>query len=708
MRNLAFDKTGFRIDGRDAYLVSGEFHYFRVPRADWRNRMQLFLDAGGNCLATYVPWLIHEPAEGDIRFGGEDSRDLRGFLMLAQEMGLKVLLRPGPYQYSELVNDGLPEWLIENYPEILARDIDGKPFRHSSVSYLHPTFLSKARIYYRAFAEQVRPFMAANGGPVSMLQVDNELGGIHVWFGSMDYHAETMGFGREDGRYAEWLRARYGRIDRLNAAYNTAFETFAQVLPPARAVRKNIASCRRVRDYEDFYRSTLAEYASLLAKWLREDGLSGPICHNSANPGMNALFTETVKAMGEDFLLGSDHYYNLDQNWAQNSPTPQYALRILESCDTLRAMGMPPTVMELPGGSPSDTPPILPEDLLACYMTNAALGAKGVNYYVYTGGPNFPDTGTTCDIYDYNALVHADGRPNETYASLKTFGDFMRSHGWMQRAHRAASVQVGFEWELLRSEAWDPDGQAFTGAQAQRFMERGVLYTLMCSKYAPELVSLEAAPDINRPLIIPCASTMSVRAQQTVIDFAERGGSVLLMPVLPETDWNGEPAALLKAALGDPEIEYGAQIGPAVRVEGVGRVFRIENPAVCTVLPKNACAIAADDRSGRIMGFERPLGKGKVFWFGGAWAMSTFPQAEMMERFAERMGAKPCVSSSNRHLFTSLWEGVEGQRTLFIMNLYSGAQSTQIEVRGEVLGEFRLAPMEVRTIDLHGYGKSGR
>ena len=123
-----------------------------------------------------------------------------------------------------------------------------------------------------------------------------------------------------------------------------------------------------MRDYDDFYRSTVTEYALLLRSWLREDGLGGPICHNSANPNMNCQFPEMARAMGEGFLLGSDHYYTLNQSWPQNSPTPQYAIRALMSCDTMRAMGMPPSVMEMPGGSPSDTPPILPEDLLACYQ----------------------------------------------------------------------------------------------------------------------------------------------------------------------------------------------------------------------------------------------------------------------------------------------------------------------------------------------------
>ena len=170
MAKVQFDKIGFKIDGRDQFLVSGEFHYFRVPAYDWKRRMELFKEAGGNCLATYVPWLIHEPEEGKIVWGDVPNRDLIQFLETAKEVGLTVLLRPGPYQYSELINGGLPDWLLDKYPEILARNIHGEPFADDGVSYLHPVFLEKARIYFRAFADVVRPYM---GDPVVMLQVDN-------------------------------------------------------------------------------------------------------------------------------------------------------------------------------------------------------------------------------------------------------------------------------------------------------------------------------------------------------------------------------------------------------------------------------------------------------------------------------------------------------------------------------------------------------
>ena len=157
MPKFEFDRTGFKTDGRDQFMISGEFHYFRVPAGDWKRRMELFKAAGGNCLATYVPWLIHEPEEGRIVFGDVPNRDLVRFLETAKEVGLQVTLRPGPYQYSELVNDGLPDWLLTGYPEVLAQNIHGEVFRESSVSYLHPLFLEKARKYYRAFAEVVRP-----------------------------------------------------------------------------------------------------------------------------------------------------------------------------------------------------------------------------------------------------------------------------------------------------------------------------------------------------------------------------------------------------------------------------------------------------------------------------------------------------------------------------------------------------------------------
>ena len=206
---IAFNENGFTINGKRQFFSSTDFHYFRVPKSDWERRLKLFIAAGGNCVATYVPWVIHEPTEGDIRFGDCDARDLVGFLKVCAKLNLPVMIRPGPYQYAELICSGIPRWLCDNYPEVMARNSQDKIFCDESFSYIHPLFLEKAERYLTAVIEVVRPYLAQNGGPVAMIQLDNELIGAHIWHGSIDYNRESMGIGTTNGRYPEYLKRKY-------------------------------------------------------------------------------------------------------------------------------------------------------------------------------------------------------------------------------------------------------------------------------------------------------------------------------------------------------------------------------------------------------------------------------------------------------------------------------------------------------------------
>ena len=702
MENFQFDRIGFKIDGKDQFLVCGEFHYFRVPAEDWKRRMELFREAGGNCLATYVPWLIHEPEEGNIVFGDVPNRDLARFLETAKETGLKVLLRPGPYQYSELINSGIPDWLLDNYPEILARDVNGNAFYPESVSYLHPTFLEKARIYYRAFAEVVRPYI---GDPVVLLQVDNEVSGIHVWFGSVDYHPVTMGIGTENGRYPTFLQRKYGTLDTVNESYGLSAASWSEVLPvDPDTARKDPAICRRLQDYADFYYTTLGEYLALLTSWLREDGLFTPICHNSANPTMNSMFLETLDAMGEDFLLGSDHYYTLGQHWAQNNPTPQYAIHVWYSMEMMRLMGMPPSVMEMPGGSPADTPPILPEDLLCCYMTNLAMGMKGVNYYIYTGGPNFPDTGVTCGIYDYNAHVHADGSLNQTYESLKTFGKFMEDHSWIQRGGRRGSAVIGFEWQATRCRDVEYKNVRFGRTACWDFARLGIAYTMLCSEYAPELVNLDGELDVSRPLIVPMPTVMSGEAQQKLIDFVEAGGKLLIAGTLPELDTEYRPCTLLREYLGNPKLQKPRGRSCVVCSEEYGRIYGMSPLHGMDEVPEGAEVLCTELYSGDILGFKLARGKGSVTYLALQWLMKTFDQAEYLELLLKDLGAKPCIRSANRNIFTSLLEDAEGHCTAIAMNLYSSPQTTEITVYNKDGSAARTETVSMKPMEIVTFG----
>ena len=696
---LAFDSTGILLDGRREFLVSGEFHYFRVPHGDWRRRMELLKEAGGNCLATYVPWLIHEPVEGRIVFGDRPERDLAAFLRTAREAGLAVIVRPGPYQYSELVNDGLPNWLFANYPELRAKKADGGDIRRGSVSYMHPHFLEKARRYFRAFADVVRPFLSENGGPVVLLQLDNELAGIHLWFGGEDYNPETFGFGREDGRYPAWLRAKYGDVARLNAAYGTSWRSFAEARPLPRDARTPEAA-RSARDYRLCYLAQIAEYLRTLKGWLREDGIREPVCHNAANPAMNTFFREALRDLGPDFLLGSDHYYNLNQKWGQENPTPEYLFTTQLSCDTMRAMGNPPVVFEMPGGSPSDMPPILGNDLLAAYMANLAMGMRGLNYYVFTGGPNFPGTGATCDVYDYNALVHADGSLNETYAAAKTFGNFLREHRELLEAERFASVQIGVEFDAYRGACGlSPDPDAPGAADAWEFAQRGLLYSLHCSRYSARHIDLEQPIDPSRPLLVAAMGMMSATAQRRVADFVQAGGSLVIAPCVPRRDLDLNPCAILADALGLPPIRHAEETGQVLEMDGL-RLYQLSPRGVFGPLPPDAEPIVEDPSTGAVLGCLRQVGKGRVVALTFTWNAVLFSQSVMLEKILGRLGAEPSVASSNRNVFTARHDLPDGGTGVFALNLHASPQATELTVfRGGhpvATRSLSLGAMEVR------------
>ena len=704
MNTVSFSKDGFKLRNENAFFISGEFHYFRVPKEDWRKRMRMFREAGGNTLATYVPWLIHEPEEGTILFDDVPYRDLTAFLRTAKEEGLQVVLRPGPYSYSELINSGMPCWLVDDNDELMAKNIHGETFHYDAISYLHPLFLEKVRPFFRAFADVVRPFMAENGGPVCMLQVDNELGGVHIWRGSLDYNRDTMGIGIPGGRYPRYLEKKYRSVEAMNSFYGTDFGSFASVIPVASVNREDIFSCRRGKDYYDFYCGTLGEFASMLKNWMLEDGLSGPFCHNAASPAMNSMFLETVEAMGEDFLLGSDHYYTLNHGWPQNNPTPRYAIRVFCSNEMLRLMGMPPTVLEMPGGSPSDTPPILPEDLLACYKCNLAMGMKGMNIYIYTGGPNVPGTGNTCDIYDYNALVRADGSKNTTFRVLEKFGAFLAANGWMQRASLASSVQVGFEWQATRAQGYDFKKQPLPLSESWDFMQHGILYGLFCSSYRPRLQPLDRPLDVSQPLLIPTASAMSAEAQKNIVNFVNEGGHAILFGAIPETDLDYQPCDVLKKFCGDPETVKLKVQDLVIRVPSIGKtVYNMQPIAGVAVLPAGTEPIAFETRNGICMGYRLKKGSGSITWLGMKFMAQTFEQVELLEWLLAEAGGKALILSENRNVMTTLWESPEGKAILFAMNLYSSPQTTVVTVYSgkecqRCLGKISLGAMEVKTI----------
>ena len=153
------DKT-FLLNGQPFVVKAAEVHYPRIPRPYWEHRIQMCKALGMNTVCIYVFWNIHEQKEGLFDFSG--NNDVAEFCRLAQKNGMYVIVRPGPYVCAEWEMGGLPWWLLKK-KDIKLRERD-------------PYFMERVKIFEQKVGEQLAPLTIQNGGPIIMVQVENEYG----------------------------------------------------------------------------------------------------------------------------------------------------------------------------------------------------------------------------------------------------------------------------------------------------------------------------------------------------------------------------------------------------------------------------------------------------------------------------------------------------------------------------------------------------
>lgn len=170
---LEIKNKKFYMDGEEFHIYSGAMHYFRIPQEYWEDRLLKLKAAGLNTVETYVPWNFHEPKKGQFNFEG--MLDVEKYIQLAQDLGLYVIVRPGPYICAEWDFGGLPAWLLKD-KNIRLRCWD-------------KAYIKAVEDFFRVLIPKLLPYQESNGGKLIAMQVENEYGS----------------FGR-DKKYLYWLR----------------------------------------------------------------------------------------------------------------------------------------------------------------------------------------------------------------------------------------------------------------------------------------------------------------------------------------------------------------------------------------------------------------------------------------------------------------------------------------------------------------------
>ncbi|MCQ2213971.1 MAG: beta-galactosidase [Bacteroidaceae bacterium] len=150
----------FMLNGKPFVVKAAEIHYPRIPREYWDHRIKMCKALGMNTICIYIFWNIHEQQEGKFDWSGNNN--VAEFCRLAQKNGMYVIVRPGPYVCAEWEMGGLPWWLLKK-KDIKLREQD-------------PYFMERVKVFETEVGKQLAPLTIQNGGPIIMVQVENEYG----------------------------------------------------------------------------------------------------------------------------------------------------------------------------------------------------------------------------------------------------------------------------------------------------------------------------------------------------------------------------------------------------------------------------------------------------------------------------------------------------------------------------------------------------
>jgi beta-galactosidase len=151
----------FLLDGQPIQLISGELHPARIPLEYWRHRIQMAKAMGCNTISAYIFWNFHESEEGVYDFS-TGNHNISQFFRIVQEEGMWLILRPGPYVCAEWDLGGIPPYLLR-IPDIKLRCLD-------------PRYMAAVEKYISHLSAEIKPFLVTKGGPILMLQIENEYG----------------------------------------------------------------------------------------------------------------------------------------------------------------------------------------------------------------------------------------------------------------------------------------------------------------------------------------------------------------------------------------------------------------------------------------------------------------------------------------------------------------------------------------------------
>ncbi|WP_314175330.1 beta-galactosidase [Streptomyces winkii] len=710
--SVSYDRKRLLIDGDPVLVLAGEIHYFRLKRSDWQSRLDLAKEAGLNTIATYIPWMWHETADGSIDVTGRTrpERDLGAFLDLCVAEGFHVIARPGPFTMAELKGEGVPHRVREEHPEIVPKGWDGQKDTAQTVDYLAPAYLKEVRRWYDAVIPVIAKRRHRKGGHgVIACQLDNEIGML-PWVSN--HPALTDGTLKA---FNSWLDETYGADlgGRYPFADKPADERDAAIRAPEDAYAPAL-----MHDLGAFTRGRFARYVSTLRKSAENNGLKGvPFLiniHGTSDGGakkfpigisqlMETWSQEPGIFAGSDFYLGGLTVKNVTDLYLVNAFT-----------ESVQDADQPLSALEFDAGH-ADYGDNLDnqEDAESGDLKTRlclAQGVKMINYYLFAGGFNpkldkpvgdgNDRIGITGERHGFSAPVDPEGRRNLSYEPLKqtlhTVGGLAQTLAGMVPEYD--EVALGFVPDHYLTEYHPPGRESVDAILAdiedtRGFGPRGALSRAMLLggfRYrAVDVQSGRLDPDRTPVLALATGKNLATKVQRELVRYLEAGGRLLLSGRIPQEDMAGGKSTELGDALG---LKPGKTLTDADRFwlsatshgwAAPRAEIRVAKAQLCT--PSKGSTVLREVSTGKGCGFDVPVGKGRAV------VVTTDYRCDLdfWLRALKALGATPALthSATDPGLFLLTTRAAEGGgRLLHALNVTSGLdQEFTVSEKGKAL-----------------------
>jgi beta-galactosidase len=537
---ISYNDSRFIIGKEEYFPYAAEMHYFRVPKRYWSICFERIRKAGFRIISTIVPWNLHEDSNREFDFSGftDPSKDLIVFVELVREFGFKLILRPGPWVYSEYNLNALPKFL-EKYPEVFARDKDGNMIRSSNRAdvksgyypcMIHPRFLNFVRHYLNGLTEIIKNYVYPRG-PLFLLELD-----YGDYFGGQfsphmaDYNEHVTGV-----EYPAWLEAKYEDIKTLNKAYSSKYGDFAEVEPPTEF--GEVAQKEMVRNYDWFaFKESLMESFQMELLEMYRTFSCEPMFLQTVPYSHEPAFSPMANShpLTEDGVLGASLCWDVG--------TGDNLARVRH----LRSHTAFPYVTELPIGNwsynPSRSNEYYPIGADATkYMITTALmgGAKGMTYHMVAGRDHW-----------YGSALASDGTIQESYELIKTFNIAAQEKhvsSFADVTDTAIAVHRPYAWETLMGESSSREVTAHLMTHTIRGIGRDL--DMLKIDHAFGDLSVPSTLEKYKTLIILISEVMDEHEQQFIVDCAKSGHNILLIGTVPLYDTSMRSCTVLSSAL---------------------------------------------------------------------------------------------------------------------------------------------------------------